>query len=277
MVATYASRLQLPAGDDRSGGGQRTIGRCRSDAGPSSTTSATRSWSAATWRAGSASSTAQADRAQGRGGARPRSARRWLPQQSQLAVLDAEKREEEARLMQARANLRLARNDLANTVIRAPIAGVAGNRAGQVGQYVKPGTQLLSLVPLPRGVCHRQFQGNPADPYAARPEGRRSRSMPTPISRLRAASRASRRRAGPSSACCRRTTRPEISPRSSSACRCASPCRPTDPLARKLRPGLSVTVTVDTHDGSRGEAVAGGAPIVGAAQTGPPGSGASAT
>src|SRR6516164_11861112 len=71
-------------------------------------------------------------------------------EQNQLAVLQSQRREEEARLQQARANLWLAKNDLDNTVIRAPISGVAGNRAGQVGQYVKAGTQLLSLVPLSR-------------------------------------------------------------------------------------------------------------------------------
>jgi len=65
-------------------------------------------------------------------------------------VLRSQQREEEAKLQQARANLWLAKNDLDNTVIRAPISGVAGNRAGQVGQYVKAGTQLLSLVPLSR-------------------------------------------------------------------------------------------------------------------------------
>src|SRR5216684_4689204 len=72
-----------------------------------------------------------------------------VAEQSQLAVLRSQKREEEARLGQARAGQQLARNDLDNTVIRAPVGGIAGNRAGRVGQYVKPGTQLLSLVPLP--------------------------------------------------------------------------------------------------------------------------------
>ncbi|MGC2522410.1 MAG: biotin/lipoyl-binding protein, partial [Stellaceae bacterium] len=51
--------------------------------------------------------------------------------QSQEGVLRSQRREEAARLQQARANLRLAENDLDNTVIRAPVAGVAGNRAGQ--------------------------------------------------------------------------------------------------------------------------------------------------
>src|SRR5216684_3867134 len=51
-----------------------------------------------------------------------------VAEQSQLAVLRSQKREEEARLLQARAGQQLARNDLDNTVIRAPVGGIAGNR-----------------------------------------------------------------------------------------------------------------------------------------------------
>jgi membrane fusion protein (multidrug efflux system) len=79
-------------------------------------------------------------------------------EQNQLGVLRSQQREEQAKLEQARANLQLAQNDLDNTVIRAPISGVAGNRAGQVGQYVKAGTQLLSLVPLPRVYITANFK-----------------------------------------------------------------------------------------------------------------------
>src|SRR5262252_2662567 len=79
-------------------------------------------------------------------------------EQNQLAVQQSQQREEEARLQQARASLWLAKNDLDNTVIRAPVSGIAGNRAGQVGQYVKPGTQLLSLVPLPNVYVTANFK-----------------------------------------------------------------------------------------------------------------------
>ena len=82
-------------------------------------------------------------------------------EQNQLAVLHSQQREEQAKLQQARANLQLAQNDLDNTVIRAPISGVAGNRAGQVGQYVKAGTQLLSLVPLSRLYVTANFKETP--------------------------------------------------------------------------------------------------------------------
>src|SRR6266436_3702812 len=47
-----------------------------------------------------------------------------VAEQSQLAVLGSQKREEEARLAQSRAGLQLARNDLDNTVIRAPVGGI---------------------------------------------------------------------------------------------------------------------------------------------------------
>lgn len=47
----------------------------------------------------------------------------------------------------AEAALRLAEIDLANTVIRAPVAGQLGEIGVRRGQYVTAGTQLMSLVP----------------------------------------------------------------------------------------------------------------------------------
>jgi multidrug resistance efflux pump len=47
----------------------------------------------------------------------------------------------------AEAALRLAEIDLANTVIRAPVAGQLGEIGVRRGQYVTAGTQLMALVP----------------------------------------------------------------------------------------------------------------------------------
>jgi len=67
--------------------------------------------------------------------------------ESQLAAMDAQIEETHARIKAAEAVLELARIDLANTRITAPIAGVIGNRSVQIGQLVKPGSVLGYLVP----------------------------------------------------------------------------------------------------------------------------------
>lgn len=72
-----------------------------------------------------------------------------LAEQQQLVVLQAGTKEIQAKLAQMQAQLALARNDLDNTVIRAPIDGVIGNRTVRTGQFVRPGVQLLVVVPLP--------------------------------------------------------------------------------------------------------------------------------
>ncbi|MCQ4161180.1 HlyD family secretion protein [Roseomonas sp. GC11] len=54
-----------------------------------------------------------------------------------------------ARRDQAAAARDLARNTLSYTEIRAPFDGIAGNRAAQLGQHVRPGQQLIAVAPLP--------------------------------------------------------------------------------------------------------------------------------
>lgn len=53
----------------------------------------------------------------------------------------------QANVANAEAALNLARIDLANTVIHAPITGRLGEVGVRTGQYVTAGTQLMSLVP----------------------------------------------------------------------------------------------------------------------------------
>jgi membrane fusion protein (multidrug efflux system) len=68
-------------------------------------------------------------------------------EQNQIAVLQANRTQALAQIAQAEADLAAAQLDLDNTVIRAPVDGVIGNRTGQTGQYVKPGTQIMVIVP----------------------------------------------------------------------------------------------------------------------------------
>jgi membrane fusion protein (multidrug efflux system) len=69
--------------------------------------------------------------------------------EQEVTVLAAARGEAEAKLKQAEAALALAQDDLDNAVIRAPVDGVIGNKSARVGQFVRAGTQLLAVVPLP--------------------------------------------------------------------------------------------------------------------------------
>jgi membrane fusion protein, multidrug efflux system len=185
--------------------------------------------------------------------------------QSQVGVLQAQRQEAEARLQQARANLRLARNDLDNTVIRAPISGIVGNRAGQVGQYVKPGTELISLVPLPRVYVTANFKETqltwmrPGQRAEVSVDAYPNDVLEGKVESFAPASGAQFSVLPPDNATGNFTKIVQRVP-----IRIALPKE--QPLARLLRPGLSVTVTVDTR--FPGDAVAANG-IVGAASAAP--------
>ncbi len=65
-----------------------------------------------------------------------------------VGVLEAQQQEAERQLQELKTAQAKAERDLSFTVIRAPIDGVVGNRAMQVGDYVQTGQRLASLVPL---------------------------------------------------------------------------------------------------------------------------------
>jgi membrane fusion protein, multidrug efflux system len=60
---------------------------------------------------------------------------------ARISATEAAAKADEARLQQARLNL-------SYTQIRAPIDGMVGERSVQVGNYVGPGTTLMTVVPL---------------------------------------------------------------------------------------------------------------------------------
>ncbi|MBV9017403.1 MAG: HlyD family secretion protein, partial [Alphaproteobacteria bacterium] len=187
-------------------------------------------------------------------------------EQNQLGVLESQKREEEAKLLQARATLQLAKNDLDNTVIRAPVAGIAGNRAGQIGQYVKAGTQLLSLVPLPQIYVTANFKETqltrmrPGQPAEISVDAYPDQPLQGKVESFAPGSGAQFSLLPPDNATGNFTKIVQRVP-----VRIAVPAEA--PIAKLLRPGLSVTVTVDTRRDGAAEA---GDGIVGAAHAGPP-------
>jgi membrane fusion protein, multidrug efflux system len=179
-------------------------------------------------------------------------------EQNQFLVLRSQQHEEQAKLHQAHANLQLAQNDLDNTVIRAPISGVAGNRAGQIGQYVKPGTQLLSLVPLSRIYVTANFKETqlthmrPGQLAEVSVDAYPDLTLDGHIDGFAPASGAQFSLLPPDNATGNFTKIVQRVP-----VRIALPEK--GPLAGLLRPGLSVTVTIDTRDTGQGDGLVGAA------------------
>ena len=75
--------------------------------------------------------------------------------QNQLAVTEAKRATLIANLAQAQAAaaraqaaLDLARQDQGHATVRAPVDGVVGDRQVEAGDYVQPGTRLLTIVPM---------------------------------------------------------------------------------------------------------------------------------
>jgi membrane fusion protein (multidrug efflux system) len=66
----------------------------------------------------------------------------------QVNVVDQTRSQLLAALARANAALTLARQNEEHTVVRAPVDGVIGDRQVQIGEYVQPGTQLLTVVPM---------------------------------------------------------------------------------------------------------------------------------
>ena len=71
-----------------------------------------------------------------------------VAEQRAAGVLGSTRDQSVASVQQARAAVEKARIALERTVIRAPVAGVVGARGVRVGQYVRPGGTILSIVPL---------------------------------------------------------------------------------------------------------------------------------
>lgn len=71
-----------------------------------------------------------------------------VAEQRAAGVLGSTRDQSVASVEQARAAVDKARLALDRTLIRAPVDGVVGARGVRVGQYVRPGGTILSIVPL---------------------------------------------------------------------------------------------------------------------------------
>jgi membrane fusion protein (multidrug efflux system) len=77
---------------------------------------------------------------------------------TQIASSTAALTQARAQLEAALANAAQARLDLDNTIVRSTLAGRVGDRTVRVGQYVQPGTRLLTVVPVERTYLVANFK-----------------------------------------------------------------------------------------------------------------------
>ena len=178
-----------------------------------------------------------------------------------IEVLSTDRARAVAQLDHARAVEQQAALNLSYTQITAPVNGTVGARSLRVGQYVQAGTQLMAVVPLDAVYVVANFKetqlthvrnGKPVELYV---DSFQTTRLKGHVDSLSPASGLEFALLPPDNATGNFTKIVQRVP-----VRIALPAE--GPLARLLRPGLSVTVTVDT----RGEAGAqAGDGIVGAA------------
>jgi membrane fusion protein (multidrug efflux system) len=123
---------------------------------------------------------ARADRDQGQAAVKAAEAAE-VSAKANLTVLNAQTKEAEGVRAELQSSLERALLDLSYTTVRAAFNGVIGNKVVQVGQYVQPGTRLLSLVPLDTAYIEANYKetqldsirpGQPADVSVDAADGR---------------------------------------------------------------------------------------------------------
>lgn len=72
----------------------------------------------------------------------------FLVEKQRLAVLSAQEENVRASIEEVQAALTQALLDLEYTLVRAPIDGIVANRSAHTGSWVEGGTSLVSLVPV---------------------------------------------------------------------------------------------------------------------------------
>jgi membrane fusion protein, multidrug efflux system len=167
--------------------------------------------------------------------------------QANVDVLKAQQQEAARTLDELKTAQAKAERDLSFTTIRAPIDGVIGNRAVQVGDYVQPAQRLASLVPLDAVYIDANFKETqlarlkPGQTVAVSVDALPGRSIDGTVTSVSPASGSVFSLLPPDNATGNFT---KIVQR--------LPVRIRVPLSvtgeRLLRPGMSVVVSVDTRD-----------------------------
>ena len=166
-----------------------------------------------------------------------------------VEVLHAQQREAESLAAELRTAVDRAKRDVAFSTIRAPFDGVVGNKAVEAGAYVAPGSRVAALVPLKSVRIDANFKETqlvrvrPGQRVQVEVDAYPGREIEGEVESL-----------SPASGSVFSLLPPDIATGNFTTIVQRLPVRvkvPADIAAEGLlRPGLSVTVRIDTRDGA---------------------------
>ncbi len=163
----------------------------------------------------------------------------------------------QAAVGEAKAARNVAAVDLDATVIEAPVDGVVGNRSVRPGAYARPGSPLLTLVPLPQVHVVANFKETeigdirPGQPVTISVDAWPDALIKGWVESLAPASGAQFSLLPPENATGNFT---KVTQRLPVRIR----LDPDNPLKGYLRPGLSIVAELDTREGGDGRLMPGG-------------------
>jgi membrane fusion protein (multidrug efflux system) len=169
----------------------------------------------------------------------------------QIDVLQAALTKANAQRLQQQAMVHQARLNLGYTVIRAPLDGTIGNRTLRVGQYVQAGTQLLAVVPLSQVYVTANYEETQltnvhrGEPVSVAVDTFPGTTLHGVVNSIAPASGEEFALLPPDNATGNYTKIVQRIP-------VKIAIDPHDPLADRLRPGMSVVPTIDTRPVSEG-------------------------
>jgi multidrug resistance efflux pump len=156
----------------------------------------------------------------------------------------------EASVAAAKAQLRLAQIDLDNTIIRAPVDGQLSEIGVRNGAYVTPGTQLLFLVPHDVWVIANFKEAQTRNVRVGQPATFRVDALGSPTLHGHVQNLAPA--AGSEFAVIKSDNATGNFVKVAQRIAVRIGIDPDQAVARRLRPGMSVVVSIDTR-GARGE------------------------
>src|ERR1700719_2046739 len=169
----------------------------------------------------------------------------------QVGVLQAQLAKDKATLQHSQAVQEQAQLNLGYTSIVAPIDGVVGNRSLRVGQFVQAGTQLMAVVPLAAVYVVANFEEiqlagmRAGEPVGIVVDTYSGATVKGHVDSVAPASGEEFALLPPDNATGKFTKIVQRIP-------VKIAIDPNDPLRGELRPGMSVTATVDTKELSPG-------------------------